>query len=280
MQTKNFATNHHQQNNGLRPMDTLSKEAPGLKEKNKPSINLKYDASNKGIKSLQDVDKVKGGTSWFLKSKRFQKLVDNVFLSIDTDGSGEIDKKELYAGLIMIHLRLAAYVGPAACRPATKEYVEEIFDHLDKDGSGHLSREEFGAVMAILLSQITSRIALYMVFPIVIIPLISQAIVDWFSSGMVWTRERLVSNPTGSSMISIPSCIQEVIVKTIDKIGEVVSEDALEKIPLTLISTVLGMLLLPWAVFQLDAFFNNLAVAKKNNGAQHDHHPTGKESRD
>lgn len=79
---------------------------------------------------------LQGKKAFFTKSKVFKNMVDKAFVVIDADGSGEIDKKELYAGLILIHLRLAAYVGAAACRPASKEYVEEIFDSLDKDGTG------------------------------------------------------------------------------------------------------------------------------------------------
>lgn len=87
---------------------------------------------------------LQGKKAFFTKSKVFKNMVDKAFVVIDADGSGEIDKKELYAGLILIHLRLAAYVGAAACRPASKEYVEEIFDSLDKDGTGKKNMYTYG----------------------------------------------------------------------------------------------------------------------------------------
>jgi Ca2+-binding protein (EF-Hand superfamily) len=217
----------------------------------------KVDAMKKS-KAVKQSENAKGGKSLFSRSKRFQKMVDNVFVSIDTDGSGEIDKKELYAGLILIHLRLAAYVGPAACRPATKEYVEEIFDLLDADGSGQLSREEFGTVMAVLLSQITSRIVLYMIFPLVIIPLLARFLMD----GISWGLEEWNGRMYGVS-IPIPPGIQEVTSAAVEKMHDMVPADLWEKIPMTLISTMLGMLVLPWAIFQLDAFFNKLAANSK-----------------
>lgn len=34
---------------------------------------------------------------------------------MDIANKGEIDKVELYAGLLMIHLKIAKYAGPAAC---------------------------------------------------------------------------------------------------------------------------------------------------------------------
>lgn len=54
-------------------------------------------------------------SSFLTRSKTFQSLVNWSFDQVDTDGSGTIDKKELYAGLLLIHLHLAVYAGPAAC---------------------------------------------------------------------------------------------------------------------------------------------------------------------
>ena len=49
------------------------------------------------------------------RSKAFQKLASMTYDLMDTDKSGEIDKVELYAGLLMVHLKLAKYAGAAAC---------------------------------------------------------------------------------------------------------------------------------------------------------------------
>ena len=49
------------------------------------------------------------------RSKAFKVLVDKTFESMDIANKGEIDKVELYAGLLMIHLTIAKYAGPAAC---------------------------------------------------------------------------------------------------------------------------------------------------------------------
>ena len=58
-------------------------------------------------------------------------LIQHAFETIDTDQSGTVDNKELYAGpLLFLHLKLATYLGSAACRPAPREYAEEIFQLL------------------------------------------------------------------------------------------------------------------------------------------------------
>jgi len=236
-----------------------SKES--IKNKNEASSQNKDKVDSlKKTKTMNQIENAKGGKSWLSRSKRFQEMVDNVFVSIDTDGSGEIDKKELYAGLILIHLRLAAYVGPAACRPATKEYVEEIFDLLDTDGSGQLSREEFGTVMAVLLSQITSRIVLYMIFPLVVIPLVARFIMDGMSWGVGKWCQRI-----DLAAIPVSPRIREVTAVAVEKVHDIVPGDIWEKLSMTLITTMLGMLLIPWAIFQLDSFFNKLAATSKQN---------------
>jgi len=53
---------------------------------------------------------------WLSRSKYFRQLTDQAFELVDQDGSGEVDEKELYSGLLLIHLKLGSYAGPAACK--------------------------------------------------------------------------------------------------------------------------------------------------------------------
>ncbi|KAL7539448.1 hypothetical protein ACHAXR_009331, partial [Thalassiosira sp. AJA248-18] len=96
---------------------------------------------------------LKSKKSWLTQTEYFQKAIDSAFAVIDADDSGDVTLEELYAGLLLIHLKMAIYVGAPACRPASKEYVTEIFHLLDTDNSGTLSKEEFTTVMKILYSQ-------------------------------------------------------------------------------------------------------------------------------
>mmetsp|Transcript_23285 Transcript_23285/g.64961 ORF Transcript_23285/g.64961 Transcript_23285/m.64961 type:complete len:215 (+) Transcript_23285:237-881(+) len=54
--------------------------------------------------------------SWLCRTRYFRNLCNNAFELIDTDGSGEVDEKELYSGLLLIHLKLGTMAGPAACK--------------------------------------------------------------------------------------------------------------------------------------------------------------------
>lgn len=54
--------------------------------------------------------------SFFTRTKFFRDMTGAAFEMIDADGSGEVDEKELYSGLLLIHLKLGTYAGPAACR--------------------------------------------------------------------------------------------------------------------------------------------------------------------
>ncbi len=54
--------------------------------------------------------------SYLSRSKWFQKMSAQAFDLVDQDGSGSVDEKELYSGLLLIHLKLGSYAGPAACK--------------------------------------------------------------------------------------------------------------------------------------------------------------------
>jgi hypothetical protein len=54
--------------------------------------------------------------SFLCRSKFFKDMSTSAFDLVDVDGSGTVDEKELYSGLLLIHLKLGTYAGPAACR--------------------------------------------------------------------------------------------------------------------------------------------------------------------
>jgi len=53
--------------------------------------------------------------SWLTRSRGFQHLCKWAFGVCDSNGTGSINKTELYAGFLLVHLTLAKYAGPAAC---------------------------------------------------------------------------------------------------------------------------------------------------------------------
>ena len=58
----------------------------------------------------------RNNSSWLTRSKFFQKMVDGSFDTVDADKSGDVTLDELYAGLLLLHLKLGVYVGSPACR--------------------------------------------------------------------------------------------------------------------------------------------------------------------
>ena len=71
---------------------------------NRQTMAKTGDEANEGTK-----------TNVLTRSKAFQKLMDATFKSMDEDGHGSITKDELYAGVLMIHLKVAKFAGSAAC---------------------------------------------------------------------------------------------------------------------------------------------------------------------
>ena len=49
------------------------------------------------------------------RTRAFKRLLKWSFDVCDHDKTGEVGKTELYAGVLLVHLNLAKYCGPAAC---------------------------------------------------------------------------------------------------------------------------------------------------------------------
>lgn len=61
-----------------------------------------------------------GKGSLLTNSKPFKMMVSSTFKGMDSTGSGEVTKDELYAGLLLIHLKLSKFVGAPACYVSRK----------------------------------------------------------------------------------------------------------------------------------------------------------------
>ena len=98
--------------------------------------------------SSQSIEELKLSTSNFItRSLSFKRLCAYVFSICDAHKTGSINATELYAGVLLVHLNLAKYAGPAACFPASRSVVDKLFAASDDDKSGGIDAAEFEAIM-------------------------------------------------------------------------------------------------------------------------------------
>ena len=95
----------------------------------------------------------------------------------DDSGDGIIDEAELYAGLLLVHLNLAKYAGPAACYPPTRKVCDRLFHKADRDRSGGIDRTEFQYIVGVLCAQIMSRMMVYYIVLILCVPIVATCVV-------------------------------------------------------------------------------------------------------
>lgn len=127
-----------------------------------------------------NIDELKKSTSNFItRTDAFKKLCNHVFKICDSKGSGTINATELYAGVLLVHLNLAKYAGPAACYPAPRPIVDQLFSACDDDNSGKVDGKEFEDIMIITAASISSRILAYYACIIVLVPYLAKLVLKF-----------------------------------------------------------------------------------------------------
>jgi len=203
---------------------------------------------NKFTKSkIQDDTVPKTKSSFLTKSFFFKRLCRWAFKKIDTDKNGTVDKKELYSGLLLIHLNLSKYCGAAACKPMKKEQVDKVFDDMDTDNSGFLSEEEFVKAMVILCSDIASRVALLTGVALFNVPIVADFLETHLPTIHAFT--------TWEMPPVLKSCIHLV--------AKFVPAKVLEKLPHAVVNGIVGGLFVPFALSKIDDLFEGIANKKK-----------------
>jgi hypothetical protein len=114
------------------------------------------------------------------RTSAFQRHCRWAFTVCDGDGTGRIQKAELYAGILLVHLELAKYAGSAACYPPSRQTVEGLFDASDDDNSGFIDQDEFQQIMVICCAQITGRIVAFYAVLILLVPRMTGVVVHGF----------------------------------------------------------------------------------------------------
>jgi hypothetical protein len=153
---------------------------------------------------------------------------------------------------------------------------------MDIDNSGQLNREEFEAVVMVLFGNVMTRVAIQYSFTLLIVPLIAQLMLygimqllnyvfgiiatldehNAFFKHIEMTLETVWKTTTDYWATSIPLPVIAAVEKAQDLLGAI-PESIWNTIPLTLLSTVLCLVLVPWSLLKIDGFFQGLADRPK-----------------
>lgn len=284
------------QQQGSVPKGGLSKGSAVSQSTKAANINVKakegtsVDAGSLGgtTKMLHNESKIKGQKkSWLARTSFFQNILEWAFDEVDADGSGHVDEKELYSGLLLIHLKLGTYAGPAACKPISREKCHDVFTKMDVDQSGSLDREEFDAVMMVLFGNVLLRVLFQYACTLLIVPLIAQTILTGIVRG-IKTSYQFVSSLDEHSLIAdvveveleqvwedVTTRLRDLMPEQVHKLGtflwkyiDAVPSSVWNTIPLTLLSTILSLMIIPWSLMKIDDFFQSLADKAKKEKEQ------------
>jgi len=200
-------------------------------------------------------------SNWLSRTKNFQSLVQTTFTIIDTNSSGYVDENELYYGLLLIHLHLTKYLGAAACKLPMRGFVIEVFNEMDTDKSGEISKEEFSKIITYFCCDITSRLSLQCLLALVIIPLITQFIIDIlsrFTNSIIFILLGVDSVPFDKFMDRYIDRLSEFAPGTCYHIIDNI-QDKITLIPMIIVICSLWSFLIPWTMFKVESTFNLLS---------------------
>jgi hypothetical protein len=149
---------------------------------------------------------------------------------------------------------------------------------MDVDNSGHLDREEFEAVMMVLFGNVMTRVAIQYAFTLLIVPMIAQLLLDrmtWLinyayhivatldeHNELFKTIELNLEHVWKTSIDFWAPLVPGSVYQGVDNVQELLSaipDSVWNTIPLTLLSTVLCLILVPWTLLKIDDFFQWLA---------------------
>jgi hypothetical protein len=173
-----------------------------------------------------------------------------IFNALDTDSSGSLTPDELYSGVLMIHLELAKYVGPAACKPPSRTVVGDLFWEFDADDSGTLDKEEFCNLTIILLSNIMGRILFQFSMTIALVPFLAPRVLVQLDV----LRLKLVSLDPYNLITSVTSAYNDTLK------SYPILVDAVAKIPATLPVTLISVVIVSLVVPNVLSFFDFILI--------------------
>ena len=137
----------------------------------------------------------------------FKALTTWAFDKCDAAGDGRINRDELYAGILLVHLHLAKYVGMTACNPLNRTVVDELFDLAAKqdawslvvDGRQTIGREAFGEIVLLSCAKIASHVLVYYSLLVLFVPFVTQCLLAVWQQGVHGVSWAVVGSSSGGT---------------------------------------------------------------------------------
>ncbi|CAB9509234.1 expressed unknown protein [Seminavis robusta] len=215
--------------------------------------------------------------SMVLQSSHFIKYTDMAFDLVDSNNSDSVDETELYAGLLLIHLKLGSWLGPAACKPLSRDRCSSMYRKFDNTNTGGLDRDEFRRIMIVLFGNVFARVVVQYTLTLLVVPLIAKSAVDFLTLDMqgfwdYWTKPKRLRRMGDEftlddfidwNITSFPSSRRTFFTKMY-KLFRIGSDSFWDTFSLTFMTVVLGIVIAPLVLHYCDDFVQ-YAVAWKDN---------------
>jgi hypothetical protein len=156
---------------------------------------------------------------------------------------------------------------------------------MDTDGSGQLDKEEFSQVMMVLFGNVMMRVLFQYAATLMVVPLLAQTLLNllFVTSDLImggwllpWIWNKVVVDPDTPTPV-----VDEVLMRywnlmvgkvmeespafllragnSVKDVFDMVPESVWNTVPLTLLSTLLSMMIIPWTLMKIDDYFQSLA---------------------
>jgi hypothetical protein len=154
---------------------------------------------------------------------------------------------------------------------------------MDQDGSGTLDKEEFEAVMMVLFGNVMMRVLIQYACTLIVVPMIAQLLLDGIAWCIHYAYQTIATLDEHYHLADVVEVrMEQIWVLAItfwsDKVPPVahtvgasisgcldsVPDSVWNTIPLTLLSTILSLMLIPWSLMKIDDLFQMLASTKSN----------------
>jgi len=175
----------------------------------------------------------------------YESAVEGAFSSLDMDQNGLIDSKELYAGVLLIYMRLKGLV---RLRVPTHDSVMRLLQVTDVDDNGLLDAEEFRHTMDLLSGQLLARFLVQVVL-ILSCPFLASVAVKGVASAIQREQEFIRAAGTRCEETLQKAFVGRALLAVVTPLGKKVLrtwKDLPASFPATLVTVIMVNLINSW----------------------------------